>query len=108
MWFPGRDLLVYSPGVTNEHAASLSLYGIDPTSREERLFFRQKVRPQITDFALSPSGGWLALLKWRSDQDVVIEILDVSSGEEINEIPLHAADSLVEWGEAPSQLALSP
>jgi hypothetical protein len=61
------------------------------------------VRPQITDLALSPTGRWLMLVRWKSDQDMVIEFFDLIGREHVSDVPLLEDNSLVEWGSAPSK-----
>jgi dipeptidyl aminopeptidase/acylaminoacyl peptidase len=100
MWIPGRDLLLYTPGVTNEHQAFMKLYEVDPATGQERLFLRRKVRPHVTDVALSPSGRWLAFLRWKSYADMVIEFVEISGTEHVGDIPLAEETSLVGWGRA--------
>jgi dipeptidyl aminopeptidase/acylaminoacyl peptidase len=98
MWIPGRDLLLYTPGVTNEHVGFLKLFEVDPATSKDRLFLKQRVHPQITDVALSPTGRWLALLRWKSYANMVIEFVDVSSSEHVRGIRLLEETSLADWG----------
>jgi hypothetical protein len=103
MWMNDRDVLLYTPGVTNEHRASLRIYELDPATGGEAFFFRQKVSPQILDVALSPSGRWLALLRWKSEANVVIQFVDVIGSEHVRDIRLFEDTSFVGWGAAASR-----
>jgi dipeptidyl aminopeptidase/acylaminoacyl peptidase len=100
MWIPGHDLLLYTPGVTNEHASHLKLYEIDPISGEERRFLRRKVWPQVVDVAISPTGRWLAILRWKSDDDMKIEFVDLRGSELGSHVRVLEETSLVDWGHA--------
>lgn len=103
MWMPGRDLLLYTPGVTNEHEAFLKLFEIDPVMSENLLFFRQKLHPQVIDVALSPSGRWLAFLRWKADQNMVIQFVEVRGRERVSSIRLLEDTSFVDWGASPAR-----
>jgi dipeptidyl aminopeptidase/acylaminoacyl peptidase len=103
MWIPGRDLLLYTPGVTNEHVGFLKLFEIDPATNKDRLFLKQRVRPQVTDVSLSPSGRWLAFLRWKSDQNMVIQFLEVIGNEHVGSIRLLEDTSFVDWGASPAR-----
>jgi dipeptidyl aminopeptidase/acylaminoacyl peptidase len=100
MWIPGRDLLLYTPGVTNEHASHLKLYEIDPASGDERCFLRRKVWPHVVDVALSASGRWLAILRWKSDADMKIQFVDLWGSELVPPVRVPEETSFVEWGQA--------
>jgi hypothetical protein len=100
---PRRDLLLYTPGVTNEHEAFLRLFEIDPVTGEDRLFFRQKLHPQVIDVALSPSGRWLAFLRWKSDENMVVRFVEVMGREHVRSIRLLEDTSLVDWGASPAR-----
>ena len=98
MWIPGHDLLLYAPGVTNEHASHLKLYEIDPTSGEERRFLRRKVWPHVVDVTLSPTGRWLAILRSKSYASMNIEFVDLWSSESVPHVRVLEETSLVDWG----------
>jgi dipeptidyl aminopeptidase/acylaminoacyl peptidase len=100
MWIPGHDLLLYTPGVTNEHASYLKLYEIDPISGEERRFLRRKVWPQVVDVAISPTGRWLAILRWKSYAGMKIEFVDVLRSDLVPDVRVLEETSLVDWGHA--------
>jgi Tol biopolymer transport system component len=85
MWVPGRDLLLYTPGATNEHEAFLKLFEINPVTSEDRLFFRKKLHPQVIDVALSPSGRWLAFLRWKSAENMVVQFVEIVGREHVSE-----------------------
>jgi hypothetical protein len=75
MWMPERDVLLYTPGVTNERKAYLKLK-LNPATGEERFYLRLASPPQIGDVALSPSGRWLAVFR-RTYRNLIIQFVDV-------------------------------
>jgi Tol biopolymer transport system component len=98
VWMPDRDALLYTPGVTNERTAYLKLYELDPATSEERLFLRQNSPPQITDFALSPSGRWLAVFRWRSYAKQGVHFVDLAGDEKAENIRVSSEGSFADWG----------
>jgi hypothetical protein len=100
MWMPRRDVLLYTPGVTNERKAYLKVYELDLLTGEERVFFRQKVSPQIIDVALSPSGRWIALFRGKSYANLRIQFEEVTGSEHVRDIRLPEETSFVDWGRA--------
>ncbi len=98
MWMADRDVLLYTPGVSNEHAAYLKLYELDPATGEERVLLRQRSPPQITDVALSPSGRWLAVFRWKSYAKGDVAFVDLTGNGEARNISLSSETSFADWG----------
>jgi hypothetical protein len=98
MWMPDRDVLMYTPGVTNERTAYLKVYELDPATGQERVLLRQKSPPQITDVALSPSGRWLAVFRWRSYANLRVQFEDLMGNEQHQDIRLWSETSFADWG----------
>jgi hypothetical protein len=58
------------------------------------------VWPQVVDVAISPTGRWLAILRWKSDDDMKIEFVDLRGSELGSHVRVLEETSLVDWGHA--------
>jgi WD40 repeat protein len=97
-WLPGRDLLLYTPGVTNERTAQLEVFELDPATGEERVVLKRSSLPQIVDLALSPTGRWVALLRWTSYARLKLAFVDLTGDREARDIRLSFETGFADWG----------
>lgn len=96
-WLPGRDLLLYTPGVTNERTAQLEVFELDPAAGEERVVLKRSSLPQIVDLALSPTGRWVALLRWTSYARLKLAFVDLTGDREARDIRLSFETGFADW-----------
>ena len=99
-WLGDQDLLAYTPGVSREHEATLKLYELDPSTGEQRVLTRQESPPQIADVAFSPSGRWLALLRWRAYANMAVQFVDLTGNAATRRVRLTSDASFADWGRA--------
>jgi WD40 repeat protein len=94
-WSPTEDVFGYARG-DPPHFTEIRL--LDPRTGGERRLISTRGYPFITGLVWSPSGRWLAVLRWRSDFKQHIDVIDVIGGQP--PITAERADSpvLVDWG----------
>ncbi len=97
-WWPGRDVLLYAPGFSVERRVRWTLRALDPSTGRDRVLLSEGRRPFTNDFALSPSGRWLALLRWRGYADSTIQFLDLVGNEPPQHISWPSEGSFADWG----------
>jgi hypothetical protein len=100
MWLPVRDRLLYTPGVSNERPAYLSIFELDPATGQERIVLRAKSLPQIIDVAVSPTGRWASLLRWHAYGRLRVEFVDLTGQDEAGAIRLPFETFFAGWGPA--------
>lgn len=97
-WSPTEDVFAYARGDSPYRITEIRL--LDPVAGEVRRITSAAGRryPFINELAWSPSGRWLAVLRWRSDFKQAIEVIDVRDGRSV--ITDDRADSpvLIDWG----------
>jgi hypothetical protein len=54
--------------------------------------------PYIIGLTWSPSGRWLAVLRWRSSFREIIDVIDVGSGQALVTVRRVDSPMLVDWG----------
>jgi Tol biopolymer transport system component len=97
-WSPTEDVFAYARGKSPYRITETRL--LDPVAREVRRITSAERRryPFINELAWSPSGQWLAVLRWRNDFKQRIDVIDVTG----NRPPIRTerADSpvLIDWG----------
>lgn len=93
-WSPTEDLFAY---VRGDPPYFTAIRLLDPETDEDRRLISARGYPYITGLAWSPSGRWLAVLRWRSSFEQRIEVIDVRGGQA--PVTTSRADSpvLVDW-----------
>jgi len=94
-WSPTEDLFAYTRGDPPDFT---EIRLLDPETGEDRRLIVAQGFPYIIGMAWSPSGRWLAILRWRSSFREVIDVIDIEGvGPPIT---THRDDSpvLVDWG----------
>jgi dipeptidyl aminopeptidase/acylaminoacyl peptidase len=94
-WSPSDDLFAYTRG---EPAYSTEIRLLDPVTGGDRGLLQAEGYPYITGLAWSPSGRWLAVLRWRSSFRQVIDVIDVESGDALITARRDDSPVLVDWG----------
>jgi dipeptidyl aminopeptidase/acylaminoacyl peptidase len=97
-WRPGRDVLVYTTGFSLEWPKPWVLRELNLSDREDRVLITRPNRPLTTDFSLSPSGRWLAVLRWKSDSHQEIEFLSVTEHKRPRRLDFSSLQTLADWG----------
>ncbi|HET7870261.1 MAG TPA: hypothetical protein VFM85_08080 [Actinomycetota bacterium] len=94
-WSPTEELFAYARG-NPPYFTEIRL--LDPRTGGDRRLISTRGYPYITGLVWSPSGRWLAVLRWRSDFKQRIDVIDVTGGQP--PITAKRADSpvLVDWG----------
>lgn len=94
-WSPAEDLFAY---VRGDPPHDTAIRVLKPGTGEDRRLISTRGYPYITGLVWSPSGRWLALLRWRSSFKQRVDVIDVTG----NQPPMTSdrADSpvLLDWG----------
>jgi len=98
-WRPGSDELLYTTGFSLEKPKPWVLRQLDPSNGSDRVLVTRSNRPLTTDFSVSPSGRWLALLRWRSDLYQKIVFLDLTEQQQSRSLAFSSGEILA-WGTA--------
>ncbi|HLB39005.1 MAG TPA: hypothetical protein VJM84_00975, partial [Actinomycetota bacterium] len=99
-WFPNRGALAYSQGWSLERETRWTLRVVDPVTATDHLIIREAPHTFVLDFLLSPTGGWLALLRSRSHGHPIVEFTDLRGPRTAPPIPLSSDSSFADWGTA--------
>jgi WD40 repeat protein len=98
-WAPRTDLLYYAPRYDALRPEPWTLRSLDPVTGIDEIVARVRPRPSVMSFALSPSGGWLAVANSSSR----IRFIDLSGVDPTRSIRWPSFLSLQDWGvEGPS------
>lgn len=94
-WSPTDDLFAHTRG-DPPYFTEIRL--LDPGTGHDPRLVSSEGYPYIIGLAWSPSGRWLAVLRWRSSFKEFIDVIDVEGGQAL--ITAHRGDSpvLVDWG----------
>jgi hypothetical protein len=98
-WRPGADVLLYTTGFSLERPKPWMLRELDPVDGADRVLITRSHRPLTIDFSISPSGRWLALLRWRSDLYQKIVFLDLTEQQRSRSVAFSSGEILA-WGTA--------
>lgn len=93
-WSPAEDLFAYARG-DPPYFTEIRL--LDPETGEDRRLVSARGYPYITDLVWSPSGRWLATLRWRSSF-TRIEVIDVAGGQPPSTTKRNDSPVLIDWG----------
>lgn len=96
-WRPGADVLLYTTGFSLEMPKPWVLRELNPTDGADRVLVTRSNRPLTNDFSVSPSGRWLALLRWRSDTHQKIVFLDLAGQQQSRSVAFSSGEILA-WG----------
>jgi Tol biopolymer transport system component len=94
-WSPAEDLFAYARG-DPPYFTEIRL--LDPETGEDRRLVSAWGYPYITDLVWSPSGRWLAILRWGSSFKQRIEVIDVAGGQPPNTTKRNDSPVLIDWG----------
>lgn len=78
-WKPRSDTLLYTSGYSVDEPTRWVLRELHPFSEEDRPLLSEPGRPLTIDFAVSPSGRWLAMLRWASDSYQEVLFVDLAN-----------------------------
>jgi Tol biopolymer transport system component len=94
-WSPTEDLFVYARGDPPQFT---EIRLLDPRTGEDRRLVSAEGYPYITGLVWSPSGRWLAVLRWQSSFKQRIDVIDVTGDQP--PMTTERADSpvRVDWG----------
>lgn len=94
-WSPAEDLFAYARGHPPEFT---EIRLLDPKTVRDRRLFSAQGYPYITGLAWSPSGRWLATLRWGGDFKQVIDVIDAADGELLVSTRRDDSPVLIDWG----------
>jgi hypothetical protein len=94
-WSPTEDVFAYARGDPPQFT---EIRLLDPRTGEDRRLVSAEGYPYIIGLVWSPSGRWLAVLRWQSSLKQRIDVIDVTGDQP--PITTERADSpvLVDWG----------
>jgi len=93
-WSPTDDLFAYTRG-DPPYFTEIRL--LDPETGRDRRLISAEGYPYIIGLTWSPSGRWLALLRWRSSFSEIIDVIDIGGGKAPISIPRDDSPVLVDW-----------
>jgi Tol biopolymer transport system component len=97
-WRPGADAaLVYTTGFSLDRPQPWILRELNP-SDGERVLLTAPNRPLTSDFGLSPSGRWLAVLRWKSASHQEIVFVDLTEQQQSRRLAFSSLETLADWG----------
>jgi len=94
-WSPAEDLFAYARG-DPPYFTEIRL--LDPETGEDRRLVSARGYPYITGLVWSPSGRWLAILRWGSSFNQRIEVIDVAGGQPPTTTKRNDSPVLIDWG----------
>jgi dipeptidyl aminopeptidase/acylaminoacyl peptidase len=93
-WSPTEDLFAYTRG-DPPYFTEIRL--LDPGTGRDRRLVSADGYPYIIGLAWSPSGRWLAVLRWRSSFKEVLDVIDVEDEEPPIMTSRDDSPVLVDW-----------
>jgi Tol biopolymer transport system component len=94
-WSPAEDLFAYVRG-NPPYFTEIRL--LNPETGEDQRLVSARGYPYITGLVWSPSGRWLAILRWGSSFKQRIEVIDVAGGQPPTTTKRNDSPVLIDWG----------
>jgi len=94
-WSPAEDLFAFARG-DPPYFTEIRL--LDPETGEDRRLVSARGYPYITGLVWSPSGRWLAILRWGSSFNQRIEVIDVAGDQPTTATKRSDSPVLIDWG----------
>ena len=93
-WSPAEDLFAY---VRGDPPTFTEVRLLDPDTGEDRRLISTQGYPYITGLVWSPSGRWLAILRWRSSFKERIDVIDVGTEQPLVTTSRGDSPILIDW-----------